>query len=679
MYVTRSTGPAYIELYVLPGLNQSNGQVPSSHSAPAYVGDPTFNDLLYNVAGSRKPFLKSAPMRVVDTLSVAEYVNELPRDNGFLIQKPQKIAWSGQRDWERYGSLFGVLNRFNQTSDDAYVREHDVSHISFVGDVEDKLTSRLYWRNGLGWTSNYVGDPIYPLYFHDIPTPIGEFRLTDINDQGNFVFEFRQSAQPYCNSYHPDFDYYDFVERRAAFIQNQPGGEIVVNPDGTDAWRYYSRDVINNSVKKPNYYHIDVRYELEIEGHGYYFGEYFVRSFYDVHLDFTVAFVSAPRGSTSLTEWTPISPETVKLTDNSSVSVTDSYEWRAEYGPRYFLPWPDLTAGLHVRLISDGLDPTRVVSVFSPPSQSSSSQSNLMRLRRQGTLYDDVYVTRLKRSHDINMPSIRASCFYSASDALHESIDVISSNNLENLAQLKGILDLLPDLPELGRLIAKVTRKDPSALIDLINYITDAILKYRFAQAPTADDVSELLTTDIQSQLSEILSLNTYTTYGKFFHEFQLADNPLGGAGLTTLVTRSKVRLTFDMSNLMATYLVGNSVGLLPTLSRIWAVVPFSFVVDWFTNMDDRLQAVDDQLLWMAITTQWCLHSYSVTYYPTPEELEVWNLEQVEGGEPFGIKIYTRELSLCMPKLVESKYDYLAPDNGPDPITVGSLVWQSIS
>jgi len=675
MYVARSTGPAYVELYVLPGLNQSNGQVPSSHGAPAYVGDPTFNDLLTNVVLSRKPFLKSSPMRIVDVISVADYVGEKPREDGYLIDKPQKVDWNGSLDWERYGSLFGLLDRMRQTSTDAFIREHEVVHVSFVGDIEDVPSEAVYSKNGLGWTSNYFEDVTYPLYFHTIAQPIGEFRAVDINDQGNLVFEHRQKIPYYTNTYHPDFDYYDFVKRRVAYIQSQ-GGEVMVKPDGTDQYRYYSRNVVDKSHRGINFFHIDVEYELEIEAHGNYQGEYFVRSFFHVHLDFTVSFVPAPRSSNSLNDWNFVPSSTVKLTDNCSVSVTDSYEWRAEYGPRYFLPWPDISAGLHVTLLSNGIDTDRIVSVFSTPTQSDRALSNLMRLRRMGTLHDDVYVDRFLKSIRILMPQIRPSTFYSASDALHKIIDVVSSNNLENLMQLKGILDLLPDLPELGRLIAKVSRKDPSAIIDLIDYISDAVLKFRFAQAPTASDAEEILSTDFQKEISKLLQLNSYTAYGKFDHTFSVTDNPAGGLGLTTLVTRSKVRLTFDMSNLMATYLVGNSVGLLPTLSRIWAVVPFSFVVDWFTNMDDRLQAVDDQLLWMALTTQWCLHSFSVIYYPTPEELSVWELQQVEDGEPFGLKVYIREFSLCTPRLADSRYDFLAPDNGPDPIVVGSLVWQ---
>lgn len=677
MYVSRSTGPAHIELYVVVGLNQINGSVPTSGSH-SYCGDSTFNDLLYSIDISRKPYLKSLPMRIVDVTSSVAYPNQRPRENGFLIQKPQKVIWNGELDWERYGSLFGILNRFEQTSDQAFMLEHGVEHLSFVGDVMDVTQSPYFEYLGDSFHSNIPGDVEYPLLHHNITAPYGNYRVSGINDFGYFQYDDpTPHISYYENMYLPDFDYYEFVQKRAQFIEDS-GGEVSVQPTGSSAWETFSRNVVNNSHKSDNYYHIDVRYEYEIIERGNYFGDYEVHSVYQVHLDFSVAFHKALEGSPSLTDWNPISSLTVTLTDNCSVSVTDSYEYRVAYGKRYgVVPYATTGAGLSARILSNGADPTRVVSAFSPPEQTTGIESNLQLFMRQGTQHPHSYVNRCKRSVDINMSAIRPSSFYSASDALHKSIDVLKSNNIENLTQLSGILGLIPDLPGLGRLIAKASRKDPSALIDLVDFVTDAVLAYRFAQRPTALDTEEILSTDFKAEISDLLQLQSFTGYGEFHHTFDDFSPPMGGEGLTTLVTRSKVRLTFDMSNLMATYLVGNSVGLLPTLSNLWAVVPFSFVVDWFTGMSDRLKSVDDQLLWMAVTTQWCLHSYAITYYPTPEELSSYGLVS-SSEKPFGLRYYIREFSLCMPKLRDSKYDYLAPDHGPDPIVVGSLVWQSI-
>ena len=149
--------------------------------------------------------------------------------------------------------------------------------------------------------------------------------------------------------------------------------------------------------------------------------------------------------------------------------------------------------------------------------------------------------------------------------------------------------------------------------------------------------------------------------------------------GTLKLVTRSKIRFISDPSTLWGQMLMANSVGLLPTLSRIWNLLPFSFVVDWFTNMSKRLHLVDDQVLWLALRVVFCTHSYQVTYYPSDERLLEFNLKNAPGGEPFGVSTYIREFTRITPRLVDSPIDFLRPTKGPDPVTVGSLLWQLLS
>lgn len=280
------------------------------------------------------------------------------------------------------------------------------------------------------------------------------------------------------------------------------------------------------------------------------------------------------------------------------------------------------------------------------------------------------------RTND-TLPDLRPSAFYSASDALQKHIEVLQANHLENLSQLSGLLSILPNLTKLPRIVSKLTKGDPSAIVEAIDYITDAIIKFRFAQSPTVGDTIELVTTDVLGELRSLLQSKTYTLYGDFFWEFPEVDNYMGD-GRLVLGTRSKVNITIDMSTLLANYLTANSMGLLPTLSRTWAVIPFSFVVDWFTNMDDRLQAVDNQLLWLCLRTNWSLHSYTVSYYPSESVLSSYGLEAPDPDEPFRVTAYFRELSLIGPILRDSRFDFLAPNHGPDPLTVGALTWQKL-
>jgi len=238
-------------------------------------------------------------------------------------------------------------------------------------------------------------------------------------------------------------------------------------------------------------------------------------------------------------------------------------------------------------------------------------------------------------------------------------------------------LELIPDLSKLSEILMRLTKGDLSALKDLVDFITEAILQYNYAQRPLIRDGKELTQADLIASLDRLLKTKSFVVYGDFKYVFPDSENFIG-PGKLVLETRSKVKANLDMSTLMMSYLCANSLGLMPTLARIWSLIPFSFVVDWFTNMSKRLRLVDNQVLWMATRTAWCLYSYTVTYYPTATELATYGLYNVSESTPFGISVYTREFSRVAPRLSESSFDFLRPTNSPDPVTVGALIWQLV-
>jgi hypothetical protein len=274
------------------------------------------------------------------------------------------------------------------------------------------------------------------------------------------------------------------------------------------------------------------------------------------------------------------------------------------------------------------------------------------------------------------LPDLRPSSFLSASLALHSQIDELKANNIENISQLTGILSILPSLGELPRIVSRLANRDLSAIPELVTFLSEAWLKFSFDQKPTATDSLELLRSDIQGRLDNILKSRFYTSYGEFHYVFQRKDNPFGDGDLK-LSTRTKVRFYVDLTTLMASYLSLNAAGMVPTLSNLWDLVPFSFVVDWFTQMGDRIKAVDDQLLWLGVVTEWCLHSYTLTYYPTDEELLEYGLANIPGTPSFGLKAYRREFSRLVPTLRDSKYDFFKSSPGltANPWTVAAFTW----
>jgi hypothetical protein len=274
------------------------------------------------------------------------------------------------------------------------------------------------------------------------------------------------------------------------------------------------------------------------------------------------------------------------------------------------------------------------------------------------------------------MDDVRPSSFLSASDALDKHLETLSTNHIQTLEHLKDVLGLLPDLVELPRMIHKIAQGDFTVLKDLIDYISDAILRYRFSQRPTYKAIEEIVGTDPLRFLDTLGKSASYTIYGENTFIFPDEQNPYRD-GKLVLVTRSKVRITQDLSTLVGSILFANSVGLLPTLSRIWEIIPFSFVVDWFTSMNKRLKLLDTQLAYMAFRTDWCCHSYTLSYYPSDESLQDYGLVTYPEKNRFSVTAYEREKSVYMPRLRTSPYDFVG-NRKLNALTVGAFAWQQL-
>jgi hypothetical protein len=447
-------------------------------------------------------------------------------------------------------------------------------------------------------------------------------------------------------------------------------------PDGAHLLVWKS--CVDKSHRDSNFWHFDISYVYEKKYHERGKEDLWVTSF-DVHIDFTARF-NPSRGSNNPFDWNSIPDDLFTIVDHSTVSVRSS---DLDYFGYHYSRWPvdEVSPPRDIYCVWPGFHTTYHPILFSSISQSSvGERSRLRRLITYETPQRDplAYLKGVYQTVDHFFGDFRAASFYSSSDALHKQIDVLQSNNIENATQLSGILELIPDLPALSRVVAKAAKRDPSAILEAVDIIADAVLAFRFGQKPTVDDAMELAKTNVVKEVKGLLHVSEATLYGQY--HYLLTDSDMARMSLPgsiRIVTRSKIRIHTDMTTLLAGYLTANGVGLMPTLSRLWAVVPFSFVVDWFTGMGDRLQAVDDQLLWMAMGTSWCLHSFKITYYPPKSEFDRFGLES-DLDDPFGVTFYKREFSRLMPRLSESRFDYLAPDHGPQPVTVGALVWQFI-
>jgi hypothetical protein len=70
-----------------------------------------------------------------------------------------------------------------------------------------------------------------------------------------------------------------------------------------------------------------------------------------------------------------------------------------------------------------------------------------------------------------------------------------------------------------------------------------------------------------------------------------------GSIGLSDGVLKVKMRLTDNTKPNFEKMLIGlNQYGLFPGLYNLWDMIPFSFIADWFANLGDELQDIDQSI-----------------------------------------------------------------------------------
>jgi hypothetical protein len=654
-YYCHSDGRAYAKVYQIVETNQQSG-FPYDILNMSYS-----NDIAFGFGSSWRYGFISEPHDCSGLMAYPAYSFEQDRDFKVDTEKPVTESWDSGVDWSRYGGLLSLKSRLNPGDPTAHLNEHQISHPQYTGKVKDKWNSSLDWyvRSGYGSPEHLGNLSIDLLSFTNPYGAVSRLRGVDLNADGFITFE--QGVNTGGDAGEPNVlrsEYYTFVNDMCRIIAEN-GGEISYQPIWY--WTLFTRDVTNNSEIFLDRYHIDIEYEFEQRCTFFAPDIYSYR--YRVHIDVVLYFddvfgVNSPFDGF---DWIPY--DVAQLVDNSTTTLLQDGAYPGAQPVLIDTPW-------HLSKVGR---PGFYSSVAQP---SVGAVPNIVSYRKFDRNYES-------RRHDVMnfavhnlLPHLRPSSFYSSSDALTKHIEGLKANHLENLSQLGGLLELLPNLRELPRLAGKALDGDISVVPEIIDYLSDAILKFRFAQAPTAGDAVELATTDLKKHLEDLFRSQSATIYGVFNWDFP-DPNPIG-QGKLTLVTRSKVRVHLDLSTLLANYLSLNAVGLLPTLSRVWETLPFTFVVDWFTNMSGRLKQVDNQLLWIALRTSWCLHSYKVTYYPHESELEIYNLESFDPEDPFGLSVYIREFTRCTPQLRDSKFDFLAPKRGPNALTAGALIWSAV-
>jgi len=270
--------------------------------------------------------------------------------------------------------------------------------------------------------------------------------------------------------------------------------------------------------------------------------------------------------------------------------------------------------------------------------------------------------------------------FYSAKEAHERQIEQVEANHLENLTQLGSVVDLIDPIVGFINLAGNIKRKDVNGtVLALFDLLTDAQLLYSYGIAPTISDAQEI--SEMAGPLNEKWirqeNLFGYRTYnGKF--TFDVPDDVIPPYTGIKLVARSKVRAAFNKNSILGTLMPVKAFGLLPTLSNMWDLIPFSFVADWFTNIGGKLEAVDANMTMLAFDIHFVTSSMML-YWTVDNEILTDKSVLAGLGDAYPtFKFFVRDVSTTLPALTFTDIDFQPPAGLPNWRVWGSLAYKLI-
>lgn len=272
--------------------------------------------------------------------------------------------------------------------------------------------------------------------------------------------------------------------------------------------------------------------------------------------------------------------------------------------------------------------------------------------------------------------------FLSYKDAVEKHFNFMSSNHLEALSELTDILRPVDSVILFKSLPSFISKKGVLVL-KVLDLITDAYLTWRLGIAPTisdAEDVSRKARTFKSRILSGEVFAAQATSNGKFEIDLEAGDLP--GAPECKVIVRTKLRIEPVLDSLLASVITTDSLGLLPKLSTMWDLIPFSFVLDWFTSAGTSADLIESQIKLLALDMVYHTSSIQVVREFTDQEQLDYHFEIVPGDDAevgaAGYKKYVRFVSRDVPILGPSRISYLPEPGIPDWFTAGSLLYKKL-
>lgn len=276
------------------------------------------------------------------------------------------------------------------------------------------------------------------------------------------------------------------------------------------------------------------------------------------------------------------------------------------------------------------------------------------------------------------LPELRRSGTYAFLNSLASDLEILDNNYVEVISELSGITELLPDVKAITHTFYRGPKK---AIIDgaigLGTWLAGEYLRYSFGLAPTVGVISELnmIGPRFVSLLSD-LKVNRRILRGSFTFD-GLPDDLIHGERMLTTRSFSEVEYPSSVFWFVISKLYG--LGLAPGFQNVWEVRPFTFAVDWFSNMSARFKYIDLTIMSAFISIKSLQYTFDVSCKPSLDYLRSQLAMAGVTGDSLQLssailRYYRRELTLTGPTLSDGSIDFLQAKNNPPLDILGSLI-----
>lgn len=287
-------------------------------------------------------------------------------------------------------------------------------------------------------------------------------------------------------------------------------------------------------------------------------------------------------------------------------------------------------------------------------------------------------VNRLGEFWNCYSGDLRAATYVTTGDALAQVNDGFDQNMIENIAQLTSTLQSLPDLRALMETLSSLRRGHIIATVGhLIDFLSSVRLTEAFAWAPTIDLIINGLSEAEGAMNDLIATFDRESFAGRGALRFDFPDE-LTFPAHVSLNVHTKVVVPGALSPFARQVLGIDALGLSPSLSNFWDLVPYSFAVDWIANIGRRLDAFEAMTLLAFVGPRVFVHSFLLRMPLDDSVLDFLGLSGFTAApnEPGEIRLFVREVSRYLPGARSSRFDFGAARPISDWLTPLSFLWQ---